>query len=242
MDHFFEYDPEEAMLWLAEALSEVNQSAFVGYKQQPINLVAENIGNVTRNLNINKRMIEFLKRSWTPPVNNENERVFKHMINERMRRDKQKQNYQALHKLLPLGTKSDKNSIIQMAIRRIEELQKYKNEFRKQNNGLEMKLLQIKKTNNNVPIFTTKGSSRELERAHITVNVVSPSSGIDSMLESLKCLKNTNDTKAIAIQSSFSPHKFSARLEIETKVGAAEVEREVNTTLWEVEKKFRINS
>ncbi|KAG9134274.1 hypothetical protein Leryth_020030 [Lithospermum erythrorhizon] len=199
MDHFFEYDPEEAMLWLAEALSEVNQSAFVGYKQQPINLVAENIGNVTRNLNINKRMIEFLKRSWTPPVNNENERVFKHMINERMRRDKQKQNYQALHKLLPLGTK--------MAIRRIEELQKYKNEFRKQNNGLEMKLLQIKKTIIMCYFFCYKGDSdRNLENTFKSKCKFSPSSGIDSMLEALKCLKNTNDTKAIAIQSSFSPH------------------------------------
>ncbi|GAA0148826.1 hypothetical protein LIER_08162 [Lithospermum erythrorhizon] len=111
MENLFEYDRhQEAMLWLAEELPIVNKSDFVRYTQQPMNFVSENSRNMTRNVNMNKRMIEFLKKSWEPQVSNagisnEKERAYKHMINERMRRDKEKKNYQALHKILPLGTK-----------------------------------------------------------------------------------------------------------------------------------------
>lgn len=63
-----------------------------------------------REENVHKRMIEFLKKRWesakmVDPMEAERERNHKHMINERMRRVKQKQSLQELHKLLPQGTK-----------------------------------------------------------------------------------------------------------------------------------------
>ncbi|KAG9131970.1 hypothetical protein Leryth_017180 [Lithospermum erythrorhizon] len=129
-----------------------------------------------------------------------------------------------------------------MATKRIEELQRYKKELRRQNYGLEVRLQQNKNTTNVPVLLTTNLGSGEVERAHIRFNVVCPPTGIESMLEVLKCLKNTNDTRAIAIQSSLSTQKFSAQFEIETKIGTAEVEKAVNATLWKVGKKYHINS
>lgn len=58
--------------------------------------------------NMNKRVLEFARRSWPEPVRSrelDRERGYRHMMNERMRRERQKQSYTALHSLLPQGTK-----------------------------------------------------------------------------------------------------------------------------------------
>lgn len=57
----------------------------------------------------------------------------------------------------------------------------------------------------------------EMEEAKIRINVEHPSSGIDSMLEVLKCLKQT-DSSTRLVQSQFLPQQFSAVLGVETKV------------------------
>lgn len=93
-----------------EALQpQVNQSAFVPYRDTPRNeFGAENSGNMKNCVNMKKRMVEFLRRSWHPRneiQEYEKERGFRHMMNERMRRERQKQNYMTLHSMLPLGTK-----------------------------------------------------------------------------------------------------------------------------------------
>ena len=62
--------------------------------------------------NVNKRMIEYWRKHWHEkkelPVSAgdlEREKCHRHMLNERMRREKQKQCYLALHSMLPRNTK-----------------------------------------------------------------------------------------------------------------------------------------
>ncbi|XP_060181467.1 transcription factor bHLH92-like [Lycium barbarum] len=226
MEEFFQvswFDNDEANFM-------VNQSAFVSFREQPI----EGFGvfgyesNVSTNYqNMNKRMMEFLKKNWSPKngeMKMEREKGHKHMIKERIRRQEQKQSYLALHKLLPMGSKVEKNAIVQTAAQRIQELQKYKENLKKRNDELQMILAESEK--------------EEVEKANMKANVNYPISGVDSMLEVLKCLKNCG-TKANAIQSSFSQHEFSTVIEIETKSGAAELEKVVQNTLFEAERNFR---
>ncbi|XP_059315634.1 transcription factor bHLH92-like [Lycium ferocissimum] len=226
MEEFFQvswFDNDEANFV-------VNQSAFVSFREQPI----EGFGvfgyesNVSTNYqNMNKRMMEFLKKNWSPKngeMKMEREKGHKHMIKERIRRQEQKQNYSALHKLLPMGTKGEKNAIVQTAAQRIQELQKYKENLKKRNDELQMILAESEK--------------EEVEKANIKAKVNYPISGVDSMLEVLKCLKNCG-TKANAIQSNFSQQEFSTVIEIETKSGAAELEKAVQNTLVEAERNFR---
>ncbi|KAK6161392.1 hypothetical protein DH2020_004773 [Rehmannia glutinosa] len=225
MDEFFQlYPSPESILWYEEALM-VNQSAFLRYKSQPFEGLASH-------QNINKMMIEYLNKTRVAPVQiqietieHEKDRNHKHKMSERMRREKHKQKFLALHKLLPLGTKSDKMSILEMAAKEIEELKKYKEELMRQNKGMEM-------------ILTGKKNEKAVEKAEIKLKVAYPISGVDSMLEVLRCLKNTG-SKATSIQSYFPKHEFAAALEVETKIRAVDVEKSVQITLFEAEMKFR---
>lgn len=96
----------------------VNQSAFVQYNtstNRPRSEFGqqENHGCISNvnTMNMNKRMIEFWKRICPRRIGNgteqelERERCYRHMMCERMRREKQKQSYSALHSVLPIGTK-----------------------------------------------------------------------------------------------------------------------------------------
>ncbi|KAK4425559.1 hypothetical protein Salat_1749900 [Sesamum alatum] len=225
MDEFFQlYNSPGSISWFETALL-VDQSAFVRYTDQPF----EGNGSNHR-INVNKRMIEFLKRSRVAPVlieiiEPEEDRIHKHRMEERMRREKHKQGYLALHKLLPLGTKSDKKSILEMAAKEMEVLQKYEKELKRQNRRMEM-------------VLGARKNETAVEKAEIKLKVAYPASGVDSMLEVLRCLKHTGST-ATAIQSSFSEHEFDAVLEIETKIRAQDVEKAVQRTLFEAERKFR---
>ncbi|XP_049407655.1 transcription factor bHLH92 [Solanum stenotomum] len=209
----------------------VNQSAFVSFGSKPNEgFGVSSYGNVSMNhRNMNKRMIEFLTKNWSPKngqVKIQKEKVHKHMIKERIRREKQKQSYLNLYKLLPMGTKNEKNAIVQTATRRIEELQKYKENLKKRNDEIQLILAQ------------SNQEEEEFEKAKIKAKVGYPICGVDSMLEVLKCLRNCG-TKANSIQSSFSHQEFSTLIEIETKSGAAEIEKAVQNTLFEVERNFR---
>ncbi|XP_031272331.1 transcription factor bHLH92-like [Pistacia vera] len=71
-------------------------------------------------------MIEFLRRiNQSAKKESVNRQRTGHllMINERMRREREKQHYLALRSMLSTGTRIDKNSTVQMAAMRIRELE-----------------------------------------------------------------------------------------------------------------------
>ncbi|XP_019180456.1 PREDICTED: transcription factor bHLH92 isoform X2 [Ipomoea nil] len=217
MDEFFQngcsQETATPLQWFDDFLPLVNPSAFVKYVDQRVGGVGSkgDGSGSSRDGNANKRMVEFLGKMWKPALQTmqtAQERVHRHMINERMRRERQKQSYLALHRLLPLGTKGDKNTIIQMAAARIQELELCKEELMRRNSEIEMTLAASNNENNEG--VSNKGKI-------ISVKVAYPSSGIDSMLQVLECLKNSG-TKLRSMHSNFSPQEFSALLEIEAKV------------------------
>ncbi|KAF8388178.1 hypothetical protein HHK36_026844 [Tetracentron sinense] len=222
-----EFFPEE-IFW-AEALP-VYQSAFHGYTTPIEGLGLENSAAASNRRNMNKRMIELLRAipTGTSEIKEkpEKDRCYRHMINERFRREKQKQNYEALHSMLPPGTKNDKNSIIRKAAIHVQELQVQKEELQRRNMEIETNLA------------AKEGEKAEV--ATIRVRVGNPSSAIDSIIEVLGCLKIMK-LKAKMIQSEFSALEFSAILEIETQVEVAEVEKVVQRALMEVERKLAFN-
>lgn len=89
----------------------VSQSAFQPYydgQGSGSEFGSDNSSNGSGSQNLNRRMIDFVRRSWsasTETKETEDDRSRRHMINERMRREKEKLNYLALHSLLPPGTK-----------------------------------------------------------------------------------------------------------------------------------------
>jgi hypothetical protein len=240
MDMFFPYDLQGDIFWHdAYVAPPVSQSAFAAYAEKPrIEFGSGSSGGDDgRNcVNVNKRMIDFLRRSWHPRIETEEpekERCFRHMMNERLRREKQKQSYMALHSMLPFGTKvrgwvlskmgvsvfvavvfvmilsilltslcvqSDKNSIIQMAAKNIEGMQRRREELQRRKLEVEANLA-----------AAAEGGAK------IRVRVANPASGIDSMVEVLKCLKSLG-LNTTTIRSNFSAHEFSAELQIDTQV------------------------
>ncbi|GMY27244.1 transcription factor bHLH92 [Fagus crenata] len=228
MDMFFPQELQSDFIWFeAFEAPQVNQSAFVPFSNTPRSEIGiENSGNLKKYENMNKKMIEFLRKSWKPRIENqeyEKERGFRHMMNERMRRERQKQSYMSLYSMLPFGTKSDKNSIVQMAAKKIEELQKCREELQRRNFEIEKNLVAME--------------GKRVGGAKIKLKVANPTSGVDSMVEVLRCLKclglNTR-----TIRSSFTAQEFSAELEIETEIEAAEVEKAIQKALYEVEEKL----
>lgn len=108
MEHFFAYQSQPVFSWPEEEKEEeevaAKPSAFVSYAQHD---APSFVGN---NVNIKKRMREFLIKSMSTTNQemndySEKERGRRHMLSERMRREKQKHNYMRLHSLLPCGTK-----------------------------------------------------------------------------------------------------------------------------------------
>lgn len=222
MDEFFrdQFHGLGDIFWLDNEALPVNQSAFVAYANRPRSeFPSQNAGDGSNSLSANKRMIEFLRKiqpAKMEPPEHDGERGHRHMINERMRREREKQNYLALHSMMPPGTKNDKNSIVKTAAKRIHELQCCKQELERKNYELESNL------------------GLKNEGTKISVNVNNPTSGVDSMLEVLKCLKNLGSSTR-SIQAEFSDHKLTAVLGIETQMGAGVVEKAVQRALQQAE-------
>ncbi|XP_050373751.1 transcription factor bHLH92 [Argentina anserina] len=227
MDQFIRKALEGDLFWY-ENPPVLNTSAFVPYSEVPQSGKPRNLGS--NSMNMNKRMLQFLQTSRPPSTDDVDigekehgrEKGFRHMINERMRREKQKQSYFALRSLLPNGTKSDKNWIVQVATTNIEQLERQKEELRKRNMELEWIL----------------GKERSVKWSKIRLRVANPTSGVDSMIEVLKCLTSLG-LKTRNIQSNFCPYEFSAEVEIESKIGASVVEAAMQETLYEVERKLQ---
>ncbi|XP_043697768.1 transcription factor BHLH148 [Telopea speciosissima] len=222
MDPFL---PEE-LLWFAAPpppQPQVNWSSFVRYtKPSEGSRPDENSISIPRNdRNMHKRMIELLRAIPTARKENreiENDRSYRHMMNERLRREKQKQSYAALRSMLPPQTKNDKNSIVHMAAAHLQELKSEKEELRRRNHEVKTIL-----------------TGNEDKKIRFRVN--NPSSAVDSMIGVLKHLKDMN-LQARTIRSKFSAQELSAVIEVETQIEAAEVEKEVQKALMEVEGKF----
>lgn len=109
MEMFFEHDLQSDTNFWHDTLP-ANQSAFVQYTNRPRSEF-EQLSYGSNRMNMNKRMIEFSRRIWPQKTGNgaeqelEKERCYRHMMSERMRREKQKQSYSALYSMLPMGTK-----------------------------------------------------------------------------------------------------------------------------------------
>ncbi|TKY53814.1 Transcription factor bHLH92 [Spatholobus suberectus] len=207
-----------------EAFPPAARSAFVQYRDLPTRV---NSLNGSNSQTMSKRMLAFLRKSWPVERNNaeENERdhSFRHMINERMRRQRQRHCCLALHSVLPHGTKTDNNSVIQMAAKEILRLQGFREELQRKNFELQANLEAVE---------SNQGGGSKIQY----LRVPHPESGIDSMVETLKRLKDQGvDTRSI--KSTFSPQELFAALEIETKVVDADVESDTRRTLDELEGK-----
>ncbi|XP_039067665.1 transcription factor bHLH92-like, partial [Hibiscus syriacus] len=114
-----------------------------------------------------------------------------------------------------LAWRNDKNSIVQMAMKRVQELEWVKKDLERRN-------LELQANYN--------GGNR--------VKIENPISGIDSMLEPLKCLK-AMDSKPTMIHSMFTHQQFLAVMEFESQMGAARVEEAVTKALQGAERKLR---
>ncbi|XP_058001116.1 transcription factor bHLH92-like isoform X2 [Hevea brasiliensis] len=216
MDLFFqELQSDDLAFWFE--LTPLNQSAFLPYSSTPTSEIsASNSGNGSNSTNMNKRMIDFMRRNWPVRVGSqesESARCYRRKISERMRREKEKNGYLALHAVLPLGTKNDKNSIVQMAAKRILELKQYKEVLERRNHELEVKAIKV----GNVP--------RSIK---IKFKVGNSTSGVDYMVEVLKCL-NSFGSKITSIKSRFSDQEVAAVMDIETERTLEDVERNLRS-------------
>ncbi|XP_057957588.1 transcription factor bHLH92 [Malania oleifera] len=225
VDQFFEEDLQRRMVGLEAALP-VNRTAFERFPSHEFPRKTSQVsGSNLRNMN--KRAIELLRRNWVAAMESKEPdrgRSYRHMISERNRREKQKQSYLALHSLLPHGTKNDKNSIIQTAAMEIQEMQRKREELRRRNKELEAE------------------SEEEKEGVFkIRLRVGNAASGVDSMVEVLKCVKNLG-VQTTAIRSEFSTQELSATLKIETmQMEAADLENAVQRALHEAGRKLQPN-
>ncbi|KAJ4878248.1 Transcription factor bHLH92 [Raphanus sativus] len=193
-------------------VSVLNRSAFKSYARN----TEQAMVSCSSSVNVNKRMLNLLRKNWEEKKSAlapEKERCRRHMIQERTRRVNQKQSYSALHSLLPFATKNDKISIVEKAVDQIRKLEEYKKELERRINALEAKSTEIR------------------------FSLQEPLSGMDSMVKSLQCLKSMG-TKLKTVQGNFSPHEFSATMNIEIQIQGEEVEEIVERRLQETERKL----
>lgn len=97
---------------------------------------------------------------------------------------------------------SNKNSIVEKAVDQIRKLEGLKKELERRMNVLEAK---------------SARDHDEMNGTKVRFNIQEPLSGIDSIVEVLQCLKSMG-TNLNTVQANFSPHEFSATMNIETQV------------------------
>ncbi|KAL8162768.1 hypothetical protein V2J09_014257 [Rumex salicifolius] len=175
---------------------------------------------------MNKRMIEFARKDWikkTEMREPEKQRSLKHVMNERMRRERERQSFSDLHSILPPGVRNEKISIIQSAATEIQKLENLKEELQKKNSRMAERVAR-------------EGGGGEGKRtAKIRVRVDNPTSGIDSLQEVLKCLNHMGlSPKRIGFE--LSKQELSAVIEFDNQIEVTEVEDVIRTTLAEVDK------
>ncbi|KAF5736778.1 transcription factor bHLH92 [Tripterygium wilfordii] len=222
------FSPEQyEHLW--SELFPVIQTAFVPYTTIPTTTELD----VLRGQNMNKRMIDFMRRTYnpTPPARiietqvSDRERGLRHKMSERIRRNRERESYSALHSILPPGTKNSKKGIVDRADKSIRELQSYKEALERQNNELEAQLAAMEEN----------GGGRK-----IRLSVPNPTSVVDSMLEVLKCFKCLG-FKIRNIQSKLHDQELVIVVDIETEIGADEVKTAVERILEDGGRKLLFN-
>lgn len=109
-----------------------------------------------------------------------------------------------------------------MARHEIQKLQSSREELKRRNLELKAKLMEQ-------PMVLNIG-----------FRVGNPSSGIDSMVEVLKCLKSM-DLKTTAIHSQFSPQQFSGLAKIQTQVSLSPLFLPFSIPLLQTQKKLPEN-
>ncbi|KAF9673521.1 hypothetical protein SADUNF_Sadunf10G0032900 [Salix dunnii] len=220
MDLFFQDEWQGDVFWYDT--DPVNRSAFVPYTRRPEagrEMRQESSSRGGRPTNMNKRMLEFMGRSLSVNIETQepdSKRCNRHKMSERLRRERERNGYLALHSLLPLGTKKDKSSIVQMAAKRIQELETCKRIMERRNGEIEEKL--------------TANGIVNVESTKVRIEVANPSSGMDPMVDILKCLKSLG-AKTRSVQSQISDQQLTAVMDIETEIEAAEIENAVKRTL-----------
>ena len=90
-----------------------------------------------------------------------------------------------------------------MAAKKIQELEMYKEMLKGRNDEIEERL--------------AASGIRNVESTKIRIKVANPTSGVDPMIDVLKCLKSLG-TKTRSIQSQFSDQELVAVMEIESEV------------------------
>ncbi|CAK7327189.1 unnamed protein product [Dovyalis caffra] len=221
MDHFFQEELQGDVIW-CEIFGPVNRSAFVPYVSRHgvgSEISVERSSEGAHPTNMNKRRIEFMRKSCPVTIGTQepdSKRCYRHMMSERVRRERERNGYLALHSLLPLGTKKDKNSIMQMAANRIQELKTYKEMLERRNDEIEERL--------------AASGIGNVETAKIRIQVANPTSGVDPLVDVLKCLKSLG-SKTRSIRSQFSDQQLVAAMDIETEIEAAEIENAVKRAL-----------
>ncbi|XP_051129674.1 transcription factor bHLH92 isoform X2 [Andrographis paniculata] len=232
-DHvYFNIMSPGSIMWMEEAAaaaaatamtrrSSTRTSAFLAYANN--NFAGAGAGAHNGQNNVHRRMLQFWQKQGDRRKSNNLNKI----MAERIRRRTHRHHYQALHLLLPAGTKNDKKSILEASEKEIEELRRQKQQLEKEEVE-KMRLLASR------GILMPKTTLAEIELK--VANSAVP--GIDSMLQVLDALKVTGSTPLV-IKSSFSDHQFNALLRLETTIKAADVERMVKTTLYEAENKLR---
>lgn len=221
MDHFFQQQLLQGDVFCYEN-GPVNQSAFVPYICRPWGGSEVGVGSSSMGVhptNMNRRMIEFMRRSFTVKTETQepdSKRCYRHKMSERLRRQRERNGYLALNSLLPHDTKKDKNSVMLMAAKKIQELEMCKEMLKGRNDEIEERL--------------AASGIRNVESTKIRIKVANPTSGVDPMIDVLKCLKSLG-TKTRSIQSQFSDQELVAVMEIESEIEAAEIENAVKRTL-----------
>ncbi|KAH7666087.1 Myc-type basic helix-loop-helix (bHLH) domain-containing protein [Dioscorea alata] len=200
--------------------------------------------------NVHQRVIEYLRK--IPKTNNpkmemrvegNSSRLFRHMMKERLRREKISQCYADLYSIILPRPKADKNSIVQSAAVYLKELQICKEELRRQNKMLREKIdtgniLRSKGIDSRTE-YEMKDDNMSIEETKIEVQLMNPVSTIDSMIEALQCMKGMG-VKAMSIHSEFYGDEFTTMMTINTKVEKSEVGRAVEGTPVEMERKMRL--
>ncbi|XP_065859157.1 transcription factor bHLH92 [Euphorbia lathyris] len=229
MDHVFGSSEQWKDNILELELDQVNQTAFLPYYAGPSSHIGinNNSSSASASANVNKRMIEFARR--TAEFKDSGSRFHRRKMSERLRRENERKAYSALHSMLPLGTKNEKKSIMQTAARRIEELKVDKEVAERRNHNLQVKLEEIDNLR-----------SSKIEVRVANANAVS-GLGIDYIVEVLKCL-NMLGVKTRSIQSTLSDdHQLLAVIHIQTQIPDGEVRKAVQRTLQEIAEKLQFN-
>ncbi|KAL3532634.1 hypothetical protein ACH5RR_006155 [Cinchona calisaya] len=157
-------------------------SAFRWYNRSalaPRSVLPISSSRIRRRENMTKRSIAFLRTLNTirSQIQTQSGRTsntqLHHMINERRRREKLNESFQALRSLLPPGTKKDKASVLARTTEYMSSLKAQVEELNKRNQILEAQLLLPKKSAGEEE--ASGGSSSNNERVEVQITNVAAS-------------------------------------------------------------------